>query len=310
MPRVTVILPTRNRPDALAEALASVRAQTFEDTEVVVVNDAGAPVSEVVEAFQTRMVVRLVDLKQNNGVAGARNEGLRAARGEIIAYLDDDDIFHPEHLETLVDVLSGRDGPGAAYTDAELARYEMRGGGRHVLERKLVYSCPFSAASLLVNNYIPCVCLGHRREMLDRAGFFDESLPGLEDWDLAIRLSLITDLVHVPKVTAEYRKHVDPAQRENLATRRKGRFLRNVAAVYTKYADLARSRPRVLEERARYLLHVLEPLVREEAESGIRGKAGELSMELGAALDVHVRNPNRLGRVLERVMVRLADWRD
>jgi glycosyltransferase involved in cell wall biosynthesis len=117
-PSVSVVVPTHDRPDTLREALASIAAQTYDDLEAIVVNDAGADVRAVVDTFP---FARLVEHEQNRGLAGARNTGIRAARGTYVAYLDDDDIFLPEHLGTLVSVLEST-GAAVAYGDAVMVK--------------------------------------------------------------------------------------------------------------------------------------------------------------------------------------------
>jgi glycosyltransferase involved in cell wall biosynthesis len=116
-PLVSVIVPTLNRPAMLRDALASIAAQTYSPIEIIVVNDAGGDVEGVVSLFGLKQ--RIVYLKHaiNKGLSAARNTGLKAASGDYIAYLDDDDVYYPDHIDTLVSFLLASDFK-VAYTDA------------------------------------------------------------------------------------------------------------------------------------------------------------------------------------------------
>ena len=123
-PLVSVIVPTLNRPAMLKDALASIAAQTYAPIEIIVVNDAGVDVERVVE--QSRFKQRVVYLKHttNKGLPAARNTGLKAASGDYIAYLDDDDVYYPDHIHTLVSFLLASNYK-VAYTDAYQAEQFM-----------------------------------------------------------------------------------------------------------------------------------------------------------------------------------------
>jgi len=116
-PLVSVIVPTLNRPAMLRDALASIAAQTYSPIEIIVVNDAGGDVEGMVSRFGLKQ--RIVYLKHaiNKGLSAARNTGLKAASGDYIAYLDDDDVYYPDHIDTLVSFLLASDFK-VAYTDA------------------------------------------------------------------------------------------------------------------------------------------------------------------------------------------------
>lgn len=187
MPTVSVILPTHNRPGLLYRALRSIEDQTFDDFEAVVVNDAGEDVRDIVAQFP---FARYVAHKENRGLSAARNTGIRASSGRYIAYLDDDDIYYSDHLETLVEALEN--GAMTAYSDAD----RMLPGGRRVL----FWSRDYDPVAIRHLNVTPVNCVMHHRDCLD-VGMFDEDLSGHEDWDLWIRMFEKYPPAHVKKVT-------------------------------------------------------------------------------------------------------------
>ena len=134
-PAVSVIVPTRNRPELLEVALRSVLAQTMQDFEaIVVVNDAGVPITGVVQRLGAGGKIRCLENATNRGHGGARNAALRIARRRYVAYLDDDDSYHPDHLATLLGALAGGTYQ-VAYSDA--VRAHMGGGaGRRRDDRR------------------------------------------------------------------------------------------------------------------------------------------------------------------------------
>ena len=151
-PKVSVIVPTYNRPDRLRTALDSLAAQTYRDFEIIVVNDAGCDIQPVIAACADRHRITSVIHDRNRGLAAARNSGLRAAKGTYIAYLDDDDRYLPHHLDTLVAYLD-RNECRVAYTDAWRVHERQIDGAYVETGRDRPYSCDFNPADLIVCNY-------------------------------------------------------------------------------------------------------------------------------------------------------------
>ena len=208
-PRVSVLLRTKDRPGFLSEALASLRGQTFTDFETIVVNDGGEVPSALLESPPGR-ALRVVVPPPPGGRTRAVNAGLAAARGTYVSYLDDDDLYLPAHLETLVRFLDGSDEYKAAYTSVRQLEQVLGDDGRYADGREItVYGRPFDAARLLYKNDIPLIGLAHRRALAQEIGGFDESFDQFEDWDFLIRLAAKTRFHHLPSVTAIYRLRND-----------------------------------------------------------------------------------------------------
>jgi glycosyltransferase involved in cell wall biosynthesis len=182
-PLVSVIIPTYNRAWILKEAVDSVLAQEFKDFEVVVVDDGSTDATaELLATYAGRVTV----LRQTNrGVSAARNAGLAAARGELIAFLDSDDIWLSGKLSTQVAFFQSH--PDALIHQTEELWVKngrrMNPGNRHRKRSGMIFEpsldlCLVSPSAVMM-----------RRELLDRVGGFDEGLPACEDYDLWLRVS-------------------------------------------------------------------------------------------------------------------------
>jgi len=190
----------------LKKALKSIVAQTYRPVETVIVNDGGQDLDIVeIQKILGDIDLRYIKLDKSTGRARAGNTGIEHAQGEYAGFLDDDDLFYPDHLAILVDVLEQYDYQ-AAYSDAQISYHDFDPEKTQMVERekRLFTSKDFSYEELLVDNYIPIICLLFRREALTRHKGFDENFEVYEDWDLLIRIAEKYPFYHVPRITAEY----------------------------------------------------------------------------------------------------------
>ncbi|WP_349431730.1 glycosyltransferase [Methylomarinum sp. Ch1-1] len=195
-PLVSVILPTLNRLKLLPNAIRSLQQQRYQNWEAIIINDGGAPV--VLSDGLADPRIKLMELNRNHGQSQARNIGLKFAKGEVICFLDDDDVFKPDHLATVV---KGLESTNFVYTLAESVLYD---DDHSVVRRAVIYNdIKYSRERLYVSNFIPINTWGVRSDYLKEVGFFEESLLCLEDWELLIRLSSRCRFHHIPKVTVE-----------------------------------------------------------------------------------------------------------
>lgn len=207
-PKVSVIIPTCNRPEFLSEALLSVFSQTYMDIEVIVVNDGGTEVESIIASLNKKRKIIYINCDDHRGPSAARNAGIKAARGKYIAYLDDDDIYYPDHIETLVNFLENNEYK-AAYTDACCVHQEREGERYVAKKREVLYSFDFDPDLMLIKNFIPVLTVMHEKSCIDEVGLFDESLRTHEDWDLWIRMSRRFKFTHIKKITCEYTRRRD-----------------------------------------------------------------------------------------------------
>src|SRR5712691_3895396 len=200
-PLVSVIIPTRNRAALLARALDSVFSQyglgeQF-DLEVIVVDDGSTDATAAVVAEYAQ--VRYVRLPTNRGVAAARNAGIEASRGAFICFLDDDDVWLAGRLKLQIPAFRRHPEAGAVYSQV----FDAHDGRAYPASSRAVSGRIFDA--LLSGNLIGGVgSVLIRHEALKKTGYFDESLPPCEDWDLWLRLSFHFPFVFVPGLVAVY----------------------------------------------------------------------------------------------------------
>jgi len=190
VPRVSVVLPTYDSARFLGKAIQSVLDQTFQDWELIVVDDGSTDnTRDVVAAFQDPRI-RYVH-QENRGAAAALNAGLRLARGAYVAFLGADDRWLAEKLALQVAQLDGLPSKvGMVYADLHLVNLEDGTIlGRFLDGREPPRGRVLSQLVRTEGSFIhPCASL-IRREVFDRVGLFDEGLRTHEDWDLWIRIA-------------------------------------------------------------------------------------------------------------------------
>jgi GT2 family glycosyltransferase len=211
---VSVVLPTYDRPDLLGRAIESVLSQSYRSWELIVVDD-NSPDSAArlgTERFMARFVedarVKYLRHEVNRGGAAARNTGIRAAAGEFVAFLDDDDEWEPAKLERQVAALE-RAQPTAAvaycgfrkvFDDSGLVKLVLPVPPRHGLDEL------FRRNTIGTTSAIMC-----RRQALLDVGLFDETLPRRQDIDLYVRLARRSEFVPIPEVLLTWHRHGRPS---------------------------------------------------------------------------------------------------
>jgi O-antigen biosynthesis protein len=254
VPAVSVIVPTYNRPHSLLVTLDSIAKQTFRDFEVIVINDAGNSAADVIRNFADKFFVNYIEHKTNKGLSAARNTGIRTARGKYIAYLDDDDIYYPDHLETLVGFLDNSEF-SVAYTDAYRSNIIEEKGQLMEVEKDIPYSQDFDYEQIFVDNFIPVLCLVHQKSCLEKAGFFDETLKRNEDWDMCIRLSVNYKFFHIKKVTCEFTSRADGTSMTSSGI---VPFWESKAKIYSKYVYITCNIPNVAAKQILNLSEIMQ----------------------------------------------------
>lgn len=192
-PLVSVVIPTFNRAARLARAIRSVQSQSYSRLEIIVVDDGSTDATaEIVHSCEDRRI-RYIRHEQNRGGAAARNTGIAAANGEVIAFLDDDDAWVPEKVEEQLRYLTTFDAVVCTSREAGDTRPpERRPAGRTL-----------GLADLRLGPWGGTGVLMARASVLRRTPF-DESLPRGQDWDLFIRLAQEHEIAYLHKPLLVY----------------------------------------------------------------------------------------------------------
>ncbi len=253
-PQVTVVVPTYNRTEALGEALNSITRQTFDDFEVIVVNDCGCDVSEMVNSLEDQRI-RLIDHPENRGVSAARNTALDAAGGKFVAFLDDDDRWYENHLEVLLQAINARE-ERVVYSDCmELVQEEVAGKLETVTSEKM-HTHDFHQATLLLHNLAPPQCFLVERSLLQDGVRFDETLPTHEDWYFFLQLSRLTPFYHVATVTGEHREQ----RGKDSLSKNLQSMLETLSEIYRRTHPLVEQQPAILRMRQQVKAHLQQRL--------------------------------------------------
>lgn len=270
MPNISVIIPTCNRPEMLKRAIASVLAQTYQDFEIIVVDDGMKERAESVVNFFHDPRITYIAHEQGKGGAAARNTGIRAAKGEFIAFLDDDDEWVPEKLEEQMKVFE--------HTSSDVgfcfsAVTNMRNGKESVTnvpegivdhhERALRRFAGFLTVTLII-----------KKAVFSDVGMFDERFPSHQEPDLMIRVTKKYKGVAVNKPLVRVNmemtyEHISSDPKRKIAGRE---------MILQKYLDEFKQRPVVLASHYFWLGIMYR-------DSGQFKKAREL---FGKAITIHM----------------------
>lgn len=181
MPRVSIIIPTYNCAGYLGRAIDSVVAQTYKDYEILVVDDGSTDNTKDVVLPYGQRVTYLY--QQNQGVSAARNHAIAKASGELLAYLDADDMWYPEKLERQVAFLDAHQECGMVHGEMSvISEQDKIIHVRFYEETKRSVPQGYCLQQLLTRCHIQTLTVVERRSMFDRVGGFDERLPIAQDY--------------------------------------------------------------------------------------------------------------------------------
>ena len=189
MKKVTIVIPVYNVEDYIKRCLESIKKQTFKDYEVIVVDDAGEDDTEEQLLKLADGRIRYIKLNENGGPSKARNVGVSAAKGDVIAFHDSDDICHSNRLSIQYKYLKEHPEFNMVYS-----RYNM------LLDKKLIGIHPTINTDLstlegdiyyylLQENSVRCPTIMMYKSVFESVGSFDEKLRCVEDWDLVVRIA-------------------------------------------------------------------------------------------------------------------------
>lgn len=313
-PRVSVIIPTYNHANFVLQTLDSVFAQTFTATEIIVVND-GSPdgTAEVLRPITEAGRIRYIE-QPNAGQAAARNRGLELARGEFVAFLDDDDLWPADKLEWQVRELDLRPHLLAIAGGIELFENDApndTNGRRDGAPPDDITSQEKNVTVEGLCDGPPMISPGQvliRASVLRQIGGLNETLRGTDDWDLWFRIARIGKIKMVPQLALHYRVH------EFNASKNLWGMLRNTLAVIAIQEPLFQRRRNFCLRRSYRFAYLIygQPLLlqaRQELKSGNLSALKTILKLLRIFLVPALRDPNLSKRLVNETLSANSLWK-
>ena len=270
MPKVSVIIPAYNSMRYLPETIDSLLSQTFKDFEAIIINDGSTDGIERWVSQNQDSRLQLIS-QVNQGQAKARNEGIKLAQGEYVAFLDADDLWKPTKLEKQVALLDQNPGAGVVYSWVAGINSESVLRGRtikHFAEGNVWRNLIFG--NILECGSTPLI----RRTCFDRVGDFDVQLPPCEDLDLWLRIASQYEFLVVKEPLVLYRQH-DSSSGKNWQRAEKKYHTLLDKAFSKPPANISMAELRELKPKA-----YANPYVRFLAWSALQGKAKDYKSAL------------------------------
>lgn len=212
-PRFSFVVATHLRAALLRRSLRAILAQTLQDFEIIVVADALDPGTAAVVAELLRPQDVFIKRNGRPGPAESRNAGVRAAKGEWVLFLDDDDSLEPHHLATLAEAIRAQ-GPQAQvlFSDIQVVKENRSEAGIEFLQREVVPFGHVPVEMLHLKNFIPNNALAFRRSVLEGCEV-DPHLASQEDWDFLLAVCAKAMPRHYAGGGAIVHKDVNPGTR-------------------------------------------------------------------------------------------------
>jgi len=201
-PLVSVVLPTYNYARFLPESVGSVLSQTYAHYEVIVVDDGSTDnTKDVLNPCMQK--IRYIKLEQNKGLPIARNTGIRSARGEYIAFIDADDIWLPEKLQTDIEYFDKQQNAGMVYS--KQVNIDEHGGVIDADVKKRLPSGNIFIQLFSEQNFVISSSVVVRKNVFETTGLFDEQLVNCQDWDMWLRIAFYFNVTGINKTLVKYR---------------------------------------------------------------------------------------------------------
>jgi len=215
-PKVSIIIPTYNRVNVITRAIKSVLGQTYQNFELIVVDDGSNDnTGKKVKNFNDSRI-NYICHEENKGGSAARNTGIQVAKGEYIAFLDSDDEWLPQKIEKQVEILDKDEGIGAVFTDRKI----MPSG--RIKKIKLPKNKKKQLKKIYRKNFLGgCSVVMVRKRVFSKIGMFDINLPSSQDFDMWIRLLIyynievlneVLVIIHCPS-SKRITKNIDAKER-------------------------------------------------------------------------------------------------
>ncbi|MFC0272404.1 glycosyltransferase family 2 protein [Metabacillus herbersteinensis] len=197
--KISIVIVTYNRLHALAELLESISRQTLKPFEIVIVNDAGESVQELIELYH-ELPIQLIELKENVKHVRARNIAVSKTSGDAIMLADDDDYFTTGHIERMAAALREYD---FVYSDVEIVSFNTTDHTRIPTSRRLFAYNDDLEEMRRFSTYVPSGSL-YKKEIHEQIGMFDPDIHNYWDWDFFLRVAKSFKIKRVPVASVIY----------------------------------------------------------------------------------------------------------
>jgi len=218
---ISIVIPTYNRPELLKKAIQSVLDQTYTNFEIIIIDDSSTKDNEKnIKSFNKKNIIYIKN-KTRKGGGYSRNIGIKKAKGEFIAFLDDDDEWMPQKLEKQLKAFnSPKLGIVVCYSlDKRYDRVRISKPPENVDHKYLLKSFNLSSTSTYMV----------KKETLDKVGYFDTKLPSAQEYDLALRITKYYTVKTVPEILMI--QHAS----KNQISENWNKKIRGILAIYKKY---------------------------------------------------------------------------
>lgn len=220
---VSVIIPTYKRKETLKSAIESIKKQTYKNLEIIVVDD-NAPqseyrktVEEIMEQYKDNAEIIYIKNEKNMGGAAARNVGIEAAKGEYLAFLDDDDTYYPEKIEKQIAVFEKSENPKLALVYCYVEQLDETGKVNYVLKKQLQGNCLYEA--MCIDCVAPTSLWLVKKSAITDVGMFS-IVPSKQDATLILKLlEKGYEVDYVPEVLCSYANFAIGEKITNYGTR-------------------------------------------------------------------------------------------
>jgi len=260
--KISTVVRTKNRPILLKRALTSLSNQTYKDFEVVLVNDGGDDIPEIINQFSNYFPIRYIHNEKSQGRTPALNIGVAESKGLWVTFLDDDDIVYPWHLDMLYSKAVLEQDCRLLYSNYNRSIFR-KVSDEYAFLTQSIDPWSYDKNELLIRNRIPIHTWLVYRSAFNEVGWFDESMSMLEDFEFLIRMSGVTDFFHVNRVSCEYRYYLDGI---NSMINQRPKTFEALLSIYSKHpvTDYEIEENRVLELGAlERQINTVEKIVKE-----------------------------------------------
>ncbi len=202
LPLVSIILPTYNCAAFLPHSIGTILLQTYNSYEIIVIDDGSTDnTKEVLHPFMQR--IKYIRLEQNKGLPTARNIGIRSAQGKYIAFIDADDLWLPEKLQTDIEYFETHSEVSMIYSkhiNIDEKGDDLDGNTKRQLPSGNIFTQLFSEQNFIITSSVVV-----RKEVFETTGLFDEQLFNCQDWDMWLRIAFHFQVAGINKPLVKYR---------------------------------------------------------------------------------------------------------